>query len=270
MTERVSLADIGTHPALQARDPSLLKAREAVRQDERQEQHIADMATLLKADARAELVPILLAKVGDRLLVVDGHHRLAAYRRAKRKEIPARVETMTIEQASHASKIANIQHTKLEMRPAQKRNAMWHHLAHITARGTTHLPTGTSQRAIHGMFGGSRDTVQRMLQRLPEIDPTTFPPEHCDAITGFPHWRYVCATVRNGMYQQMQPEQRIAWLADKYRAKLAKLWEQFPPDAIDLAHGKLRASAADADAEERIAALDAAYMANADGPAAEF
>lgn len=260
----VEIGRVRTHAALQPRDPLLLKQRERVRQEQQCELHVHDMAALLKSDPSIELAPLALADVEGTLYVVDGHHRLKAYKRAKRASVPAIVEAMTLRQASHASKLANVTHTQLEMLPAQKRNALWHHLAAITMGGTLPLPRGVSQRSLNGRFGSSLDTVQRMLKRLPEVDHTTFPPEHCDGITGWPHWRFVCQTARSGMYQAMTPESRIRWQADKYKTKLAKLWEQFDPEALRVAHGELREEARDEDDRDQRRALEAAYWIAAD------
>ncbi|WP_159016613.1 ParB/RepB/Spo0J family partition protein [Cognatiluteimonas profundi] len=244
---QVPIADIKTHPALQPRDPALLKQREQLRQEQQSELHVHDMAQLLKADPRADLVPLQVAEVDGGLYVVDGHHRLRAYRRAKRETVPAKVQAMTLAQASHASKLANITHTKLEMRPPHKRNALWHHLAAITHQGSLQLPKGVSQRSLQGHFGVSLDTVQRMLRRLPEVDPTKYPEEHCDGITRWPHWRYVCRTVRSDMYQAMTPDARVEWEAQKYLRKLLKLWEQTDRRALEAAHWWLLRDAEDED-----------------------
>ena len=229
--------------------------------------HVHDMAQLLKAEPKAELVPLRLAQVDGVLYVVDGHHRLQAYRQAKRETVPAHVEAMTLREASHASKLANITHTKLEMRPAQKRNALWHHLAAVTHGGTLQLPAGTSQRSLQGHFGVALDTVQRMLHRLPEVDHTRYPAEHCDGITGWPHWRYVCRSARSDMYQEMTPDARTEWLARKYLKKLLKLWEQTDRRALEVAHEWLRADAQDEDdkalAREIAVALEVATEGDA-------
>lgn len=264
---RVAVATIKTHPALQPRDQLLIKQREALRQDEQSERHVHDMAQLLAADPSIELAPLSIADVDGTLYVVDGHHRLRAYRRAKRAELPARVAKMTMIQASHASKLANVTHTKLEMLPAQKRNALWHHLAAIAPDGR--LPQGVSQRSLQGLFGVSLDTVQRMLHRLPDVDRWNYPPEQCDGITRHPHWRFVAQTARNGMYQQMTPETRLQWKADKYAKRLMKLWEQFEPEAIELAHERLRQEVEGEPDGERLGGLEGAWGAAGDayGPA---
>ena len=256
---KVQLETIKVHPGLQPRDAALLHARDSVRQEAQSEGHVQSMAALLKADAAQELTPVRLAEVEGVLYVVDGHHRLKAYNRAKREAIPAHVEAMTLAEASHASKLANVQGTKLEMHMIQKRNALWHHLAQVTHRGLLPLPQGNSQRKLAGQFGVALDTVQRMLKRLPEVEPGRWPSEQRDAITGWPHWRYVSATARNGMWQQMDVDQRMAWKAKKYRAKLAKLWEQFEPEAVEMAHAQLVAEAEEAAEERRVRKLEVAF-----------
>ena len=265
-TRMVPLGDIRTHAALQPRDPALLFARERDRQEQQSAAHIQDMALLLKADSKAELTPVQIADVSGVFYLVDGHHRLRAYSRAKREAIPALVAAMTLTQASNASKLANITGTKLEMRTPQKRNALWHHLNALTDGGNNPLPHGASQRKLAGLFGVSHDTVGRMLKRLPEVDPTAFPQEHRDGITGWPHWRYIAATARNGMYQQTTPDVRTAWKADKYRKKLVRLWETFDRDAVELAHKWLREEAREESERELAGELEAAFLGATEEP----
>lgn len=219
------------------------------------------MALILKADQSAELHPLSLANVAGTLYVVDGHHRLRAYKRAGRTEAPATVRPMTLREASHASKLSNVTHTRLEMRPEQKRNALWHYLAAVTSEGARELPAGETQRKLAAAFGQSRDTLQRMLARLPQVDPESFPKEHRDGITGWPHWRYVCETARNGLYQAMTPEQRGEWRREKYRRKLLALWDQFDPKEIAEAHKGLIEEARGCAEESRLADLDRAHAA---------
>ena len=71
------------------------------------------------------------------------------------------------------------------------------------------------------------------------------------------------------MYQQMTPEARMQWKADKYAKKLLKLWEQFEPEAIELAHERLRQETEGEPDGERVGALEGAWGAAGDatGPA---
>ncbi|QSX78118.1 ParB N-terminal domain-containing protein [Agrilutibacter solisilvae] len=266
----MKLDQIKTHKALQPRNLLLLKARDQVRQEQSSQSHIHDMCLYLKASSNVDLIPLHLASVDGALYVVDGHHRLAAYKRAKRADLPAQVETMTLRQASHASKLANVKYTKLEMRPEQKRDALWQHMAFITNNGSLGLPKGVSQRSLQGQFGVALDTVQRMLARLPKVEPGEFPKEHCDAITGFPHWKFVRQTVVNDMYQQMTPDVRLDWQARKYTQRLVRLWDKTTPEAVELAHRRLREEAEREEAAERIEELDQAYLKTMEIKSDEF
>jgi ParB-like chromosome segregation protein Spo0J len=260
-TMQVPLRDVKTHPALQARDPTLLKHREQARQEEQSELHVHDMAELLKADPQAELVALQVAEVDGTLYVVDGHHRLRAYKRAKRETVPARVQAMTWKEASHASKLANIAFTKLEMRPAQKRNALWHHLDAVTQRGL--LRPKESQVLLAGRFGVHRDTVRNMLRRLPEVEPEEFPPEQRDAITGWPHWKHVTQT-RSGMYQAMDPDVRREWREDRFLKRLARVIDKEDPEIVRGALERWTAGAPDEDQRLHRRALEVAVWAESD------
>jgi hypothetical protein len=57
-----------------------------VRGERLDEYHLHQLGRALVS--KGDLAPILVLAVGDRLIVVDGHHRLEAYRRAKRAEVP--------------------------------------------------------------------------------------------------------------------------------------------------------------------------------------
>lgn len=256
-TRSVPLGDIKTHPGLQPRDTTLLSARDRVRQDDQSELHVRDMAELLKADPRAELVPVELADIGGTLYVVDGHHRLKAYRRARRSAAPARVRAMTWHEASHASKLANLSLAKMEMRPAQKRNALWHHLAFLTDFGARSLPEEVALKKTAGHFGVSRNTLRSMIRRLPEVDPKAYPGEQRDAITGWPHWKAV-STEAGAMYQAMQDATRDAWRARKCAEALIRLRERWGADALLDGAALLLAEAKDPEALQ-----DASELAHA-------
>jgi hypothetical protein len=267
-TTQVPLRDIKTHAGLQPRDLGLLRLREQARQQEQTEMHIHDMAELLKADPRAELVALELAEVDGALFVVDGHHRLNAYKRAKRETVPAQVQAMTWKEASHASKLANISHTKLEMRPAQKRNALWHHLAYETDNGTREL-FGDSQRRLAARFGVHRDTLARMLSRLPEVEPEAYPPECRDAITGWPHWKFVAAPAGD-MFRRLTPDAQLEWRARKFVAGHMKLLERWGMEAAELAFQMMAADAPSEDDRATAAALREALAVASEEPGELF
>lgn len=212
------------------------------------------MAQLLKANQAWELEPISVARIGDELLVVDGHHRLRAYKRAQRKHVPATVQSMTWREASHASKLANLTGAKMAMMPAQKRNALWHHLGQLSEFGARPPPDRLGAKSTSARFGVSRDTLRSMLRRLPEVDPREYPREQRDAITGWPHWKAV-ATSRGDMFRAMTEESREAWKARKVAVGLARLKETWGMVAMLDGAALLIAEAKDAETLSEAAEL---------------
>lgn len=73
-----------------------------------------DLATVKRyaaaMEVHAEFPPVLLGRIGDGLLLVDGWHRVSAARMAGREEIDAIITTMTHEEAVWAAAGANLKH----------------------------------------------------------------------------------------------------------------------------------------------------------------
>jgi hypothetical protein len=168
------------------------------------------------------------------LFVVDGHHRLKAYRRAQRDTIPARVCPMDRRMAVLVSKLVNCSGRALEMHPEQKLDAAWQSLAALTGRGVIGLPEGESCRSIGGRFGIGHVTVHRMLRRLPEVNPGEWPPAALDEGTGFPRWRYVREAGAGfpTMKELMDVEQITQHEAEKLAKRMGALMEKASPEAV--------------------------------------
>jgi len=187
----VPLGNVHTDPRLQARSTRVIPTRHRAAKDRESNDHVARLRLTLEASGKVELDPILLADIDGKLHVVDGHHRTRAYKAAKRSTIPARVAVMTWSDAVIASKLANCENrSTLAPHPEERREWAWQHLARVTQGGNT----GThrvSVRKVAAMFGIDKDTVARMLERLPTVDRSHYGPAACDEGTGFPLWRYV-------------------------------------------------------------------------------
>jgi hypothetical protein len=52
--------------------------------------HIAGMVVALTGSDAADLDPLTVLRVGSRSILIDGHHRLAAYKSAERPDAPVR------------------------------------------------------------------------------------------------------------------------------------------------------------------------------------
>jgi ParB-like chromosome segregation protein Spo0J len=188
---QLPIASLKTDEALQPREDRMVPFREQSRVERRSEEHVAPMRLLLEAAQGHQLEPVLAAELDGRLFLVDGHHRLKAYRRAKRETIPARVLPMKRHIAVMVSKLVNCEARSLEMHAEQRRDAAWQYLAAVTQRGAEGLPEGESLRGIAGLFGISKDTVSSMLRKLPKVNPKGYPVMQLDPGTEWPRWKAV-------------------------------------------------------------------------------
>jgi len=187
----IALQDVHADKRLQARAERLIPSRHRAAKERESEDHIARLRLHLEASAKVELDPILLARIDDTLTIVDGHHRTAAYRSAKRQMIPARVADMALAEAVMASKLANCENrTTLAPHPEERREWCWQYLWRQTKGGTL-KPKGLSSRKVAGLFGVDKDTVARMHHYIESIDPAQFGDAACDPGTRVPLWRYV-------------------------------------------------------------------------------
>lgn len=238
---------IKTDPAYQPRDPAIAPFRDRGRLERESEQHIARLAEHLQD---TELDPLLVADTGAGLYVVDGHHRLRAYKRTGRRPVPARVLQVAPVQARLVSKLVNCSGAKLALHAEQARECAWQTLAHITRRGRSPLPAGTSARAIGRQFGTSYETVRAMLRRLPDVKPEDFQPPACDPGTGWPQWRHVKGNAIRARFEDVPTGQRERLQAEHVAAKLAAMVERFGRDVvqrgIDLLRDEALSDAAEA------------------------
>jgi len=229
----VPVGDLQTDAALQPRQDRLVPFREKQRVESRSEEHVGALLLALRASAEVQLVPLLAAEIAGSLYVVDGHHRLKAYQKAPRETVPVRVMPMDYRRAVLVSKLVNCSDRALELHPEQKRDAAWQYLAAVTRRGATDLPAGESVRTVAGRFGIGKNTVGRMLHKLPEVNPKEWNPEALDPGTGFPRWRYVreAGAGWQDMQTKMTPEQLMQHEAEKLARKIGALIDKAHPEA---------------------------------------
>ncbi|RZI82090.1 MAG: hypothetical protein EOP38_17120 [Rubrivivax sp.] len=217
----VALTKLKSDEVLQPRAEMPVKSRDRYGLKEASEAHIRQMQGYLTLTPEAQLEPLLVADVGGKLYIVDGHHRSHAYRRQRRPQAPCRVQAMTMKQAVLLSKLVNLDGVKLPMHIEQQREALWQYLAATTDKGSLPLRYGDTLRSLEGRFGPNRMTVSRMLERLPGVDPTEFNEAALDPGTGFPLWRFV-RTSSSYSGAPDDPEGKARKCADKVAAFLAK------------------------------------------------
>ncbi len=147
---------------------------------------VSNMKMQLVTEPARELDPVLVAKVGKRLVIVDGHHRLNAYRRARRETIPCRIRKATMREALQVARVTNLDQTKLPMDGAQARKCVWQAIGEYTAKGTR--GAGCSARSIARTYGGvARTTVDTMLLRVAAM-PAGWEQLERNPISGWPTW----------------------------------------------------------------------------------
>ncbi|MFK2904838.1 ParB-like nuclease domain-containing protein [Dyella ginsengisoli] len=232
--QMLPLAELKTDDTFQPREVRMVPFREQAGVERRSEDHIAVMRLALEAAQGTELEPVLVADVQGSRYVVDGHHRLTAYRRAQRETIPARVMPMDRAQAVLVSKLVNCAGRALEMHAEQRRDAAWQYLAAVTKRGAVSLPTRESTRTVGALFSVSHSTVARMLRKLPEVNPRDWSTAAFDPGTGFPRWRYVreAGAGWQDMKERLDVEQLTQHEAEKFARKVGALIEKTSPEAV--------------------------------------
>ncbi|GAA3925294.1 ParB/RepB/Spo0J family partition protein [Luteimonas lutimaris] len=229
----VPLGELKEDPRLQPRAPEAIPVRDRITYRERSAAHVLELTTALQI--ATTLAPLLVAEVDGVLYVVDGHHRLAAYRRASRTEAPVRVAKMTMAEAIAASKLVNCGQATLQVHNEQKREMAWQWLAEVTQRGAhPYLPPGVSLRDVEAYFGHgvSKDTIQNMLRQVAHVQPDEYSDAAKDPGTGWPRWRYVRGP--KGGYgmgnADQQREKRISKAAERTGKFLKGLVETLGPE----------------------------------------
>ena len=80
--------------------------------------HVASLVTALRSRRGADLDPVTILRVGDQNILIDGHHRLAAYQAQKLKTIPVRYfsgsPTDALLEAGRENGKARLQMTKVQ------------------------------------------------------------------------------------------------------------------------------------------------------------
>jgi hypothetical protein len=247
----LALDKIKRADALQPRDPAIAPCKDRDRIRQQSEEHTE---YLRDADA---LEPALVAAIDGGLYLVDGHHRWMASKRAGRKTMEGRVVKATWGEAVMVSKLCNLDGVKLGMHAAQRREALWQHLANTTVRGTMPLPPSVSLRKLAARFGvGSPSTVAAMLKRMTHVVLSEYSPAACDPGTGWPRWRQVWGQPTGAAFDTVAPNARLHARAAKAAQWIAQFLENEGPEALAIAVQLLQQErAADADMQEALAAL---------------
>ncbi len=191
--ELVSTRNVTTDRALQPRDSTVTRLEDAAHAEREAARQVEELTATLRGDASKELEPLLVASIDGVLYVTDGHHRRAAYRRAKRLAMPVRVRVMTKDLAVRLSRLVNLDLRAQALTPGEKMEAAWQHLIDVTVGGRFSLQQlGTQQREVADVFHISKSTVGNMLDRIALADEMRrdgkVPPGDRNAHSGWPTW----------------------------------------------------------------------------------
>lgn len=176
------------------------------RHPEINQKHRSDLANTLKRKGKGgELDPIIVLMTTEGAVVVEGHHRLEAYRSLARKTIPAKLFKGTVKQAILAAGAVNSR-VKLEMSHEERLNYAWK-LVKIEGftKGEISLAAGVAERTVTNM--------RKIKSRLGE------------EAFGIASWWKALNTEPGKGGSEMTEEQLELWLQDqaqKHADKIAK------------------------------------------------
>ena len=148
--------------------PAVFQGRDDVRADGSTDGgHVAALVRALSAKSHSSqfLDPVTVYRVGTKTYLVDGHHRLAAYRAAEiTHRVPVRWFEGSLEGAVQES-VGSNQKAKLPMRPNERLEAAWRltQMGVLSKRRVAEA-SGVSERAVAGM----RVTLREYREAFPE------------------------------------------------------------------------------------------------------
>jgi hypothetical protein len=244
---------IGKAVGFQPRDLASVPPGKRVAVELELDRHVARMRATLEGNPLVQLDPLLVATIDGRRFVVDGHHRLKAYRLAKRFTVPIRERTMTAQHAALLSRLVNLDGVKLPMTADQCREAAWQYLAHVTGRGRFTLQAcGLSKRTVAAKFGNiGRETVANMVRRMEAtkaaVDGNEFPAPALDPASRWPLWRYARGESK-AAWDAADPSARYQQQVEQCAAKIGALRSKHGPEVFQRAIAMLRDEGMDDDA----------------------
>jgi hypothetical protein len=123
--------------------------------------HIRELVRAIKASPAGDLDPVLVMPLGSVWMLVEGHHRLAAYRSLGRSEpVPVEVFEGGLDAAIEAS-IERNNKNRLGMQLSDRLDAAWK-LANVFATIGTQVRYRSTALRIAQIAGISEKTVRRM------------------------------------------------------------------------------------------------------------
>lgn len=239
--ERVDRREIVTDPAYQPRAPAMIdRAVQRLRQQQALEEMVSQIKLYLQSSRTAETEALWLVELDNKLVLVDGHHRLQAYSETHREEVPAKVYRGKNAQllADLACRLANVRGSRVQLHRQEIVEAFWATLGNLSRNGSRSWERlqldGYSYRSLQAQFGGqpALGTISKMVGRLPTA-------RRCfETWKSWPTWKEIRQMLRD-RYDTSKPEkeQDDEELIERLAIALAPKLEKYPePIRVDVYH----------------------------------
>ena len=164
--QEVALTDIHQLPMYQTRNPSAENAVSMKAIQDKETAMMEEMIADLKAEERHTVDPVTLCNVEGRLVVVDGHHRIDACRRASRELIPARILEATEAEALLLATTLNNHSTVVPQGQEERAEKAWKAMLHHY--DGERWDEGWSARRFAKFIGVGSKTMDRMVKARQE------------------------------------------------------------------------------------------------------
>lgn len=230
--EEVKLQEIETRPEYQPRDPSVIEGEVArFRQRQSLDEMVDQMVTFLKTSSDNHTDPLWLVELDGKKVLVDGHHRLEAYSRTKRRIVPAKVYRgkNALQVARLSCRLANVRGSRIQLHPHEIREAVWQTLRELSADGQRTWEEiradGYSYRSLLSQFGGqpSLGTLSSMIGHLRQVRQECLP-----EMGEWPTWKEYRKWLAE---KHLDPdgEKESDYDVEKLADQLARRVEKLPP-----------------------------------------
>ena len=163
-----------------------------------------------------DLNPIHVGNINESLYVLDGWHRVHAYRAAKRESIPAIVEAMTEQEGIQKAALANMKERSLPLMKSQHTEAVWTWLMLEEKQGRIINRNGKckhqsySLRDLERLTSTPKSTIDRMLRRIGDAVEEEMSGEQnemrINPATSRPYWKYMKLNNFPGLSEDFAPD----------------------------------------------------------------
>jgi len=186
------VGDVKARAEFQARNLELVRAGSVQAVKDQRADLVASIRRDLEADPAHFVEPIWVADIDGAWCVLDGFHRLHAFKLAKRETIPARVLPMSHGEALVVSLLVNEGDRKLPRTARERMEATWQTVGLLTERGTRMLPQGWTAKRIAGQQRVHVNSLTKMgkaLVRIAGAPLDEFKPHEINQQTGWITWK---------------------------------------------------------------------------------